>query len=152
MSNFTLMPPRIAFSAVILLAFAFGCFVGRAANGRDSAISSETVLEAQRSVVGETIRYPTSAPAQITAKVITLAPGTNTVWHTHPMPTFGFVLDGEVTVDYGPLGTKTFKKGDALMEAMRHVHRGGNRSDKPVRILAVSIGEEGQPTAIAERR
>jgi len=64
------------------------------------------------------------------------------------MPTFGFIIEGEIEVDYGAKGQKTFRQGEALMEAMAHVHRGRNVSGNPVRVLAVSVGEQGQPTSV----
>jgi hypothetical protein len=54
------------------------------------------------------IRYPSGAPARLTAVEITLQPGEQTGWHTHPVPVFGYILDGELTIDYGAKGQRTF--------------------------------------------
>ena len=32
----------------------------------------------------------------------------------------GYILQGELTVDYGDLGVKKFSKGDSLVEAVNH--------------------------------
>jgi quercetin dioxygenase-like cupin family protein len=56
-------------------------------------------------VTGEPIRYPSGA-AKITAEEITLQPGQQTGWHTHPVPLFGYILEGELTVDYGAKGKR----------------------------------------------
>lgn len=127
--------------------FCIGLYIGHVATARTQGLKSETVMTTSRSVVGEAIQYPTANEAQVTAQIITLEPGASTIWHRHPMPTFGYILDGEIEVDYGPRGTRTFKTGAALMEAMTHAHRGRNVSDRPVRALVVSIGEKGQPLA-----
>jgi len=37
---------------------------------------------------------------------ITLLPGQQTGWHTHPVPLFGYILEGELTVDYGTKGQR----------------------------------------------
>jgi quercetin dioxygenase-like cupin family protein len=76
------------------------------------------VLSTGSTVTGEPIRYPPGAPAQITAVEITLEPGQQTGWHTHPVPLFGYILEGELTVDYGARGQRTYLKGDGLAEAM----------------------------------
>lgn len=128
--------------------FVTGILVGHVATARTSGLESKIVLTASRSVVGEPIHYPTQQAAKVTAQIITLEPGAATIWHRHPMPTFGFILEGEIEVDYGPRGTRTFRAGDALMEAMAHVHRGRNVSGRPVRALVVSMGEGGQPLAV----
>jgi quercetin dioxygenase-like cupin family protein len=102
-----------------------------------------TLLSTATTVTGETIKYPSGAPAQLTALEITLAPGQQTGWHTHPVPLFGYILDGELTVDYGPKGQRVYRKGDGFAEATNEAHNGRNLTDKPVTILAVFAGMEG---------
>jgi quercetin dioxygenase-like cupin family protein len=102
-----------------------------------------TVLSTGDTVIGEPLRYPTGAPAKLTALEITLQPGQQTGWHTHPVPLFGYILEGELTVDYGPKGQRVYRKGDGLAEAMTEAHNGRNLGQTPVTILAVFMGEEG---------
>jgi quercetin dioxygenase-like cupin family protein len=101
------------------------------------------VLSTGSTVTGEPIRYPSQAPAVITAVEIMLRPGQQTGWHTHPVPLFGYILEGELTVDYGAKGQRIYRKGDALAEAMNEPHNGRNAGQDPVKILAVFIGMEG---------
>ncbi len=108
-----------------------------------------TLLSTGTTVTGETIAYPTNAPARITALEITLQPGQQTGWHKHPVPLFGYILEGELTVDYGDKGKRTFRKGDALAEAMNEAHNGRNTGQGPTRILAVFLGVEGSQSSVA---
>jgi quercetin dioxygenase-like cupin family protein len=108
-----------------------------------------TVLSTGTTVTGEPIRYPTGAPAQLTAMEITLQPGQQTGWHTHAVPLFGYILEGELTVDYGAKGQRTYRKGDGLAEAMNEAHNGRNLGRSPVTILAVFAGMEGVPVSAA---
>lgn len=110
---------------------------------------ARTILSTATTVTGETIHYPAGAPAKITAVEITLQPGQQTGWHTHPVPLFGYVLEGELTIDYGPKGQRVFRKGDALAEAMNEAHNGRNTGKGPMRILAVFIGVEGGPGTVS---
>lgn len=139
----TRLPSRHLIVTAAALMMGFG--LGQLAIARSDGISLQTLLETSTSVVGEPIVYETSQPALITARELVLAPGAELPWHRHPMPTFGYVIEGEIVVDYGPKGSRTFRKGDTLMEAMSVAHRGRNTSAKPVRVLAVSIGSRGQP-------
>jgi quercetin dioxygenase-like cupin family protein len=107
------------------------------------AAGVRTVLSTGTTVTGEPIKYPSGAPAQLTALEITLAPGQQTGWHTHPVPIFGYILDGELTVDYGPKGQRVYRKGDGFAEATNEAHNGRNVTDKPVTILAVFAGMDG---------
>src|SRR3984893_11985687 len=101
-----------------------------------------TILTTGSTIIGEPIRYPAGAPSLISAMEITLQPKQQTGWHTHPVPLFGYILEGELTVDYGPEGQRIYRKGDALVEAMNEAHNGRNTGEGPVRILAVFIGME----------
>jgi quercetin dioxygenase-like cupin family protein len=106
-----------------------------------------TVLSTGTTVTGEPIMYPAGAPAQLTALEITLQPGQQTGWHTHPVPLFGYILEGELTVDYGAKGQRIYRKGDGLAEAMNETHNGRNLGQSPVTILAVFAGMEGVPNS-----
>jgi len=95
-----------------------------------------------KTVMGEEIAYP-SGNAQVNAMIVTLAPGEKTVLHQHGVPTFIYILEGEVTVDYDSHGTKVYKQGDSFLEAMQVTHAGMNLGSAPVRILAVHMGADG---------
>lgn len=142
---------RYGLFAGITGVFLAGVALGQSVSARQTGVIANEIMRATQSVVGEPIVYPTATPAEITTQIVTLAPGAATPWHRHPMPTFGYILDGEIEVDYGARGRKTFRKGDALMEAMAHIHRGHNVSQRPVRILVVSIGAKGQPLAVKSK-
>ena len=57
-------------------------------------------------------------------------------------------LSGELTVDYGEHGSKTYQAGDAFIEAMNTWHNGHNTGDGPLRILAVYMGADGVPNVV----
>jgi quercetin dioxygenase-like cupin family protein len=110
-----------------------------------AAPPSIPLLSTGTTVMGETLRYPTNGPAHVTAAVVTLAPGARTVLHKHGVPLFAYVLEGEITVDYGDRGKRTYRQGDALMEAMNAAHFGADAGAQPVRILTVYMGADGAP-------
>ena len=104
-----------------------------------------SLLGTTQTIIGQRIAYPTEAPAKVTAVIVTMLPGEATGWHRHDIPMFGYILEGEVTVDYGAKGTRIYKKGDALMEAIDWEHNGRNSGSGPARVLAVFMGAEGVP-------
>jgi len=59
------------------------------------------------------------------------------------VPLFAYILEGELTVDYGGKGERTYRAGDGFMEAMDERHDGRNSGQGSVKILAVVIGEQG---------
>lgn len=125
-------------SAAVMLALSV-----TTATADDKGYPLETLLSAHQSIVGEPLKYPTTGDARVTAAIITLAPGAATIEHEHGVPLFAYMLDGELTVDYGARGKRVYKKGDAFMEAMAVPHAGINTGSVPVRILAVYMGADG---------
>lgn len=115
------------------------------------AYPSVKLLETGTTVAGEPIAYPATGPAKVTALVVTIAPGAETVLHHHPAPMFAYILEGEVKVDYGAAGQRTFHAGDSFMEAMNQPHKGINTGTLPVRILAVSMGAEGTANVAVDK-
>lgn len=98
------------------------------------------LLSTSKTIVGETIRYPRTGEAHVTAAIFTLEPGGKSILHKHGVPLFAYILEGELTVDYGKHGTRAYKKGDSLMEAMNVAHFSVNNGSEPVRLLAVYMG------------
>jgi quercetin dioxygenase-like cupin family protein len=104
------------------------------------------LLASGETVLGETIVYP-SGTAKVTAAIVTVPPGGETGWHTHPVPLFAYILEGTLTVDYGAKGIRVYKAGDSVLEAMNTPHDGTNKGDVPVKLLAVYMGAEGAANA-----
>jgi quercetin dioxygenase-like cupin family protein len=107
------------------------------------------VLTADETVLGQPIIYPSSAEALITSAIVSIPPGGQTGWHEHSIPLFAYILEGELTVDYGSEGTRVYRAGEGVMEAIDWPHNGTSTGTVPVRILAVYIGAEAVPTAEA---
>jgi quercetin dioxygenase-like cupin family protein len=106
------------------------------------------LLSTGKTVLGQTFSYPAGAPAKVTAAIVTMLPGEQTGWHQHDVPMFGYILEGEITVDYGAAGTRVYHKGDALMEAVDVAHDGRNTGSGNARILAVFMGADGVPNTV----
>lgn len=144
------MPRRMFRSALTTAALMSAAFV--AGVGFAEAPTPKTwltpLISSGETVMGEKVEYPTSGPAKITAAILTLAPGQETGWHTHGVPTSGIMLEGELTVDYGEKGTRIYRQGDAVIEAMKVAHNGKNTGSGPMRVFAVFMGAEGVPNTV----
>ena len=108
----------------------------------------ERLLEIGETVIGQPIKYPSDGAPKITALIVTVAPGEQTVVHKHPVPLFGYVISGEIEVEYEGKGTKRYAAGHAFMEAIDWWHKGKNVGDVPARILVVYLGSERLPNVI----
>jgi len=133
---------------VVWAALCVGFVAGNSVSARDAAPKVVALLSSSQTIAGETIRYPGGALGKVTAVVLTLQPGEETGMHTHDAPTFGYVLEGELSVDYQDQGTRVYRAGDAVLEAMSVAHNGRNTGAGPMRILAVFMGEAGVPVSV----
>jgi quercetin dioxygenase-like cupin family protein len=128
------------------LAAALGLAAGIAL-GRTTYPPLVFLLKAGNSVLGQPFAYPEGQP-QVTAAIVTLMPGQETGWHRHEVPLLGYILEGALTVDYGPAGSRTYEAGDAFLEAFGSDHDGRNAGDAAMRLLAVYMGAEDVPNTV----
>lgn len=136
--------PRIG-KAVLFAASGFAFAAGAmlwSANRGDAFEPVSPLLATGATILGQPLSYPAGKP-KVTAAILTLEPGASTGWHRHAVPVFAYILEGEVTVDYGPHGKRVYRKGDSLMEAIDAAHDGRNTGEGIARILAVFMGAEG---------
>lgn len=108
----------------------------------------DTLFSGSETVVGERLVYPEPGRAKLTSVIVTMLPGETTGWHTHGVPLFAYMLEGELEVDYGEKGVRTYRKGDAFLEAMATAHNGTNKGAVPVRVMAVFMGADGHENVI----
>lgn len=127
-------------AAVLLLAAAV---VARSADYK----RVEALLQTGETVMGEKIAYPDGA-ARVTSLIVTMVPGEQTGRHKHPVPTYGYVLEGELTVVYDGGGTRVYRQGTAFMEAEEVWHNGHNEGHVPVRALVVFMGADGKDNVV----
>lgn len=137
------MPMKWPFAAALMVA-------ASAALAQDVSYQNllKPLLETNQTATGEPLVYP-AGKSRVNVSVVTVPPGGETGWHIHPVPLVAYILEGELTVDYGASGKRTYRKGDALLEAMGTAHNGRNTGTVPVQILAVYLGAESLPNAAA---
>jgi quercetin dioxygenase-like cupin family protein len=114
------------------------------------AIKVMPLLRATTSWNGAPIAYP-QGQAEISGIVIEIAPGAETGWHAHPVPSFGMVLEGtlEVTLKDGQF--KRVGPGQALVEVVGTVHNGRNIGTGPVRLVVFYAGAVGMALTVKPR-
>jgi quercetin dioxygenase-like cupin family protein len=141
-------PARLWIYVALAILLALGILLS---GGKPAATREETssLLATGTTTLGQKLSYPAGAP-HVTAVIVTMTPGESTGWHQHDVPMFCYMLEGEITVDYGKNGTRTYRKGDALMEAVDVAHDGRNTGSGPARVLVVFMGAEGVPDTVME--
>lgn len=101
------------------------------------------LLKTTTSWNGQPLTYP-PGPAEITGLQVEVAPGGETGWHQHNVPSFGVMLEGTLEVTLKDGQVKRLKAGDALAEVVNIPHNGRNVGATPVKIVVFYAGTAGQ--------
>jgi quercetin dioxygenase-like cupin family protein len=130
------------FKIAYVLVIALACHSAANALEQSASVNVSTVLKTATSWDGKPIEYP-SGQAEITGMVIEIAPGGETGWHLHPVPSFGMVLEGELEVQLKSGAVKRLKSGEALAEVINTLHNGRNVGTVPVKLVVFYAGAVG---------
>lgn len=111
------------------------------------AVKVTAFLKTTSSWDGKPIVYP-EGQAEVTALLVEIAPGGSTGWHQHPVPSFGFLLQGtlEVTLEDGRV--KRMEAGEALAEVTHTMHIGRAVGETPAKIVVFYAGAVGKTLTV----
>jgi quercetin dioxygenase-like cupin family protein len=103
------------------------------------------IKKATTTTNGEKISYPKADSPEVTIVTVEIPPRGETGWHAHPVPVLGYVLSGELVVEFEDGKQNRFKDGDAIIEVVNALHNGKNPGNAPVKLVVFYLGAEGQP-------
>ncbi|MCC5941931.1 MAG: cupin domain-containing protein [Balneolaceae bacterium] len=112
-------------------------------------ISSTVLLQTTTSWDGTPISYP-QGQAEVTVLLIEIAPGESTGWHHHPVPSFAYIIDGEIEVTLEDGQSMAFSKGEAISEVTNQIHIGKNIGETPLKLVVFYTGVKGKDLTISE--
>ena len=112
-------------------------------------IKATPVLKTQDTWYGQEIVYP-EGKAEMTGVVVEMAPGAETGWHMHPVPSVGYVMEGELEVHFKNGDIKQLSAGESAAEAVNVYHNGRNIGDEPVKLLIFYVGTTDQTLTVKE--
>lgn len=114
-----------------------------------AAVKATQVLKTTTSWNGEPIVYP-QGTAEVTGLVVEIAPGGETGWHLHPVPSFALMLQGTLEVRTRDGRVKRVHAGDAFAEVRNTWHNGRNVGTVPVKLVVFYAGAVGKPVSVKE--
>ena len=123
--------------------------------GQDSTLpagfKTQSLLKSGQTRDNQPIAYPKTDKPEIISVIGIIEPGGRTPLHEHPVPTYVYVLDGEVELQSHGGKPHVYKAGEAYIEALNHQHQLFNKGNVPAKVLVVFVGEEGKPTTITPK-
>ena len=99
------------------------------------------LVDGPKTILGQSFKYPSGTPL-INAFNIDIPVGKKTSLHKHAVPLFVYVVSGEMIVDYGSKGKRTFKAGAAYIEAIEWCHIAQAVGNQSTKIIGVYLGQE----------
>lgn len=112
-----------------------------------TAVTVTPLLKTTTSWDGKPLVYP-EGQAEVSALIVEIAPGGETGWHQHPVPSFGVVLEGTLEVRLEDGRTRRIERGEALAEVVSTVHNGRNVGETPLKLLVFYAGSVGTPLTV----
>ena len=89
---------------------------------------------------------------EVNAQAYTFAPGAVLPWHIHPdAHEIAYVVEGDFSFQIEGEPVKQLKAGEAAYLRPNVVHRGMNKSDKPVKLFVVRIKPKDAPLVVEMR-
>ncbi len=117
------------------------------ADGYTGNIKVRTLMKTDTTSVGQRVHYPDIDSAEVTAIEVEIPPGGETGWHRHPVPGYGYILEGELTLETEDGRAFVFSADSdhrAFAEVVKVRHNGRNLGKKPVKLIAFFTGQKGK--------
>ena len=121
----------------------------RAQDALPAGFKTQPLLKTGQTRDKQPITYPKTDKPEMISVIGTIEPGGRTPLHEHPVPTYVYVLEGELELQSQGGQPHRYKAGEAYIEALNHKHQLFNKGSVAAKVLVVFVGEEGKPTTIA---
>ena len=116
---------------------------------QSASVKVSRLMQTSSSWNGAALAYP-GGQAEVTALLIEIAPGGETGWHQHPVPSFGYILEGELDVSLKDGSVKHLVAGQALAEVVNTLHNGRNVGKGPLKLVVFYAGATGSTLTVKE--
>jgi len=134
---------------IIILAGFF--LLGACAPSANTPIKVSQLIKTTTTWDGTPIVYP-AGTAEVTGMLIEIAPGAETGWHQHPIPSFEVLLEGTLEVTLANGKTKRITAGEAVLEVVNTPHNGRNVGNTPAKIIAFYAGTVGSALTVKQAK
>jgi quercetin dioxygenase-like cupin family protein len=132
----------------VLLFFTFGVPYIAVAGDYASGVEAALILKTTTTTGHYPAKYLNTEKPEITVMKVEIKPGAETGWHSHPVPLYAYVLEGDLTVEAKGGKTYQFTTGDAIVEFVNVPHNGKNLGTKPVVLIVFYTGGIGIPNTV----
>ncbi len=127
----------------LAVGLALASFIGTPAWAAQGFKPTE-VYKGSKDLRDQDIQYPQGKP-EVTSMRVEIDPGGEGDPHQHPVPTYIYVLEGSLTVEFADGAQRSFQAGQGFLEVVNTTHKARNLGSAPLKFLVVFVGAEGKP-------
>ncbi len=138
---------RIMLCALVFIVLS-GCSQTQSARVASQPLAENPGFKGAMTVTAQQIQYPVTDSPEIIARISDFAPGQETGWHKHPVPTYTQVIEGTLTIDFEDGSAMEFPAGSGLLDVLNTWHNGRNAGDVPLKAVIIILGEKGKQNLI----
>jgi quercetin dioxygenase-like cupin family protein len=93
-------------------------------------------------------RFPSPIPGwEIVQSLAEIPEGVASGWHNHPGPEVGYIVRGDVAMEFDDRPTLTLRTGDPFMIPPGVIHNARNIGTVTTKMLSTYVVDEAQPLA-----
>lgn len=133
---------------IMLVIFVFAVPYIAVAGDYGSGVKATLILKTTTTTGHYPVKYLNTQSPEITVMKVEIKPGAETGWHSHPVPLYAYVMEGNLTVEIRGGRTYHFTAGDPIVEVVNIPHNGKNLGTTPVVLIAFYTGEIGTPNTV----
>ena len=147
------MNSKLAFAllAGVVLGSCLQPALGQDSEALPQGFTAQPLLKTGQTRDNEPIAFPQTDKPEIVSVIGTIEAGGRTPLHEHPVPTYVYVLEGELELRTEGGEPHRYKAGEAYIEALNRKHQLFNVGNGPAKVLVVFMGEQGKPTTVAAK-
>jgi quercetin dioxygenase-like cupin family protein len=110
----------------------------------EESVRAVEVLRTTRTWAHSPIEFPRGL-TEVVGLSVEIAPGGETGWHSHPVPSFAYVVAGTIELTLASGAVKRFRSGEAFAEVIDVMHNGRNVGPERVKLIVFYASTRGQP-------
>lgn len=133
---------------IMLVIFVFAVPYIAVAGDYSSGVKATLILKTTTTTGNYPVKYLNTQSPEITVMKVEIKPGAETGWHSHPVPLYAYVLEGNLTVEIEGGRIYHFAAGDPIVEVVNIPHNGKNLGTTPIILIAFYTGAIGTPNTV----
>ena len=135
-------------TSILLLTILTTAAIESSATEYEGVVKATQIKKTTTASNGQELEYLKTDSPEVTVLMVEIPAGGETGWHIHPVPVYGYMLSGAITIEMENGEKHDFREGDAILEVINMPHNGKNMGTIPAKLVVFYTGEQGKPNTV----